>query len=203
MIGHEGLVITQAVKTTVPCRRAISSPTIWLANRDSRRGAPGYAARYSHWRPSRSHAILAVLFAKAMIARSRARLSTRSISHFDLRSSCLADRLRTARAPWIIAAAGSGSPVDRCRRGEIFRPWYTDVMSSQPSGKSSASTPQLVCGPQKSMRHPTGAPESYMKRASCEGEALCPRCLPHRSLTERSRTSCRRAGRFGGTSSAF
>src|SRR6516165_2132971 len=58
-------------------------------------------AAYSCLRLSKTQAIRAVLLARATIVRLKPRRAASAFSQIDCRSSCLADRLTMARAPWI------------------------------------------------------------------------------------------------------
>src|SRR5262249_42167103 len=101
IIGRTGLVVHQAWKLRpLPAShqyspRILSGP--WVQSRSVL--APQGAA-YS-LRLSKTQAIRAVLLAKATVVRLKPRRATSAFSQVDCRSSCLADRLTTARAPWI------------------------------------------------------------------------------------------------------
>src|SRR6516225_3291764 len=102
IIGRVGLVVHQAWKLRPLSASHQYSPRILSGplGAEQKRAAPKGAA-YCCLRLSKTQAIRAVLLARATIVRLKPRRATSAFSQVDCRSSCLADRLTMARAPWI------------------------------------------------------------------------------------------------------
>ena len=77
-----------------------TSHSVGTLGAEQKRAAPQGAA-YSCLRLSKTQAIRAVLLARATVVRLKPRRAISAFSQVDCRSSCLADRLTMARAPWI------------------------------------------------------------------------------------------------------
>src|SRR5215472_5124660 len=102
IIGRRGLVVHQAWKLRpLPASHQYSPRILSRPRVLSRRVLHSQGAAYSSLRLSKTQAIRAVLLARATIVRLKPRRATSAFSQVDCRSSCLADRLTMARAPWI------------------------------------------------------------------------------------------------------
>src|SRR6516225_6654487 len=141
-----------------------TSHSVGTLGAEQKRAAPQGAA-YSCLRLSKTQAIRAVLLAKATVVRLKPRRATSAFSQVDCRSSCLADRLTTARAPWTYRRrkAGGVHPI----RSAATTFWRMPMPSAAPTRARRVSTARIL----RTSRH-TGSSDGWLNWSLRSGRRL-------------------------------